>query len=424
LSTSSTTCTSPVEPTRTQTPHEAPATVPAHLPTNFPCHPAGSIISRHTSSCSPKPIDICVHASDTTNFEPDGILSPLSQFELDLPEAEPPKLPLSDTVNKSYPGQHTASPGATVDAPRTQDGPLSIHSLSMNLNHEPPDSSLDTVDGSSSDKKAKKRRRGPATGTPGAKRTKKRAVIRPGSPSSDSKKEGRGGESRVSNHLEPPSKKSKLSHGRDDFESRRAKSLPRRGGISQVKRLSRSPSLPAIEGCDSESTCPRIRKIPKSIGRTQLRQPTPSPSTTSISMDPVNVEFHAALTGMLIEALATSRATSMDASALYLILTQAHPYLAAERSKRELLMDIAAVLEAGRARCRMFEKVDGSGERSRHKEFGSRWFYVPERDEDPERATLISAIMPRQKRNETKKYKQYYYRPLDKISRWDPEDAP
>jgi hypothetical protein len=141
-------------------------------------------------------------------------------------------------------------------------------------------------------------------------------------------------------------------------------------------------------------------------------------------MDPVNVEFHAALTGMLIEALATSRATSMDASALYLILTQAHPYLAAERSKRELLMDIAAVLEAGRARCRMFEKVDGSGERSRHKEFGSRWFYVPERDEDPERATLISAIMPRQKRNETKKYKQYYYRPLDKISRWDPEDAP
>lgn len=87
-------------------------------------------------------------------------------------------------------------------------------------------------------------------------------------------------------------------------------------------------------------------------------------------------------------------------------------------------MDIAAVLEGGRARCGMFEKVDGSGERLRHKLLESRWFYVPERDEDPERASLISSIMPRQKRNETKKYKQYYYRPLDKISRWDPEDAP
>ncbi|KAI9571652.1 hypothetical protein HD554DRAFT_2203255 [Boletus coccyginus] len=127
---------------------------------------------------------------------------------------------------------------------------------------------------------------------------------------------------------------------------------------------------------------------------------------------------------MLIEALATSRATSMDASTLYIVLTRAHPYLAAERSKEELLMDIAAVLEGGRSRCGMFEKVDGSGERLRHKLLESRWFYVPERDEDPERASLISSIMPRQKRNETKKYKQYYYRPLDKISRWDPEDAP
>lgn len=53
----------------------------------------------------------------------------------------------------------------------------------------------------------------------------------------------------------------------------------------------------------------------------------------------------------------------------------------------------------------------------------AQWFYVPELDEDQERATLIKSMMPRPgKRNETKKYKQYYYRPLDKISRWDPED--
>lgn len=85
--------------------------------------------------------------------------------------------------------------------------------------------------------------------------------------------------------------------------------------------------------------------------------------------------------------------------------------------------DITAVLEGGRARCGMFEKVDSSYEKSRHKVLDNRWFYVAERDEDSERAALIIALMPRQKRKETKKYKQYYYRPLDKISRWDPEDA-
>ncbi|KAF9241792.1 hypothetical protein BU15DRAFT_14852, partial [Melanogaster broomeanus] len=130
----------------------------------------------------------------------------------------------------------------------------------------------------------------------------------------------------------------------------------------------------------------------------------------------------AALTGMLIEAFATSRATSMDPSALYLALSQTHPNLIAERPKKEFLILIASVLEAGRSRCGMFEKVDSSGEGSRQKGLGSRWFYVPERDEDQERASLISAIMPRQKRTETKKYKQYYYRPLGKISRWDSED--
>lgn len=53
----------------------------------------------------------------------------------------------------------------------------------------------------------------------------------------------------------------------------------------------------------------------------------------------------------------------------------------------------------------------------------AQWFYVPEKDQDQERATLIRSMMPRPgKRNETKKSKQYYWRPLAKISRWDPED--
>ena len=68
------------------------------------------------------------------------------------------------------------------------------------------------------------------------------------------------------------------------------------------------------------------------------------------------------------------------------------------------------------------QRLDVKDDRGRPLE--PQWFYVPEMDEDQERATLIRSMMPRPgKRNETKKYKQYYYRPLDKISRWDPEDS-
>ena len=53
----------------------------------------------------------------------------------------------------------------------------------------------------------------------------------------------------------------------------------------------------------------------------------------------------------------------------------------------------------------------------------ARWFYDPERDEDAERAALVRSMMRRPgKRSETKKAKQYYWRPLPKMSRWDAED--
>ena len=52
-----------------------------------------------------------------------------------------------------------------------------------------------------------------------------------------------------------------------------------------------------------------------------------------------------------------------------------------------------------------------------------RWFYDPDQDADVDRATLVRSMMRRPgKRSETKKAKQYYWRPLPKISRWDAED--
>jgi hypothetical protein len=54
----------------------------------------------------------------------------------------------------------------------------------------------------------------------------------------------------------------------------------------------------------------------------------------------------------------------------------------------------------------------------------ARWFYTPENDDDQDRAALVKSMMPRPaKRSVTKRYKQYYYQPLGKMSRWDPEDA-
>lgn len=353
-----------------------------------------------------------VHTPSAAGFDSDSILSPLSQFELDLPESEPLKLPLSDMENKFYPGQYTASPGISVGAVQSHNGPPSVRLLPTNTNREPLDVSLGVVREANSEKNTKRKN---VAENPEARRTKKRAVVQSRNPSSDAKKRG-GAENRTSHHSESSNKKSKSSRCKEDSVRHGTNPRRRRGEMPKIERLGRSPSRPLVERCGSDSACVRDDIATRSTA--QQKQSTPELTGAD------DAEFHRSLTGMLVEALATSRATSMDSAALYLVLTQAHPHLTVERSKQEFLTDIATVLEAGRVRCGMFERVDSSGERSRHKALESRWFYIPERDEDEERASLISAIMPRQKRNETKKYKQYYYRPLDKISRWDPEDAP
>lgn len=50
-----------------------------------------------------------------------------------------------------------------------------------------------------------------------------------------------------------------------------------------------------------------------------------------------------------------------------------------------------------------------------------QWFYIPENDEEQGRAELLKGLMPI-KRSVTKRSKQYYFQPVQKVSRWDPED--
>ncbi|KAJ3796062.1 hypothetical protein GGU11DRAFT_810052 [Lentinula aff. detonsa] len=76
------------------------------------------------------------------------------------------------------------------------------------------------------------------------------------------------------------------------------------------------------------------------------------------------------------------------------------------------------VMKESAARCGMFGLVESSfrkDPRDRPLPFSSRFFYVPDCDPDTERALLIRLTMPGSgKRSETKKYKQYYWKPVGK----------
>jgi len=105
---------------------------------------------------------------------------------------------------------------------------------------------------------------------------------------------------------------------------------------------------------------------------------------------------------------------------------QSYPSLKSRGTEHECLEIMERVLEGGTVAgggSGVFGKVQRNGKDESDPPLEAQWFYVPERDQDQERAQLIRSMMPRPaKRTETKKYKQYYYRPLEKISRWDPED--
>ncbi|KAL0956965.1 hypothetical protein HGRIS_003065 [Hohenbuehelia grisea] len=140
------------------------------------------------------------------------------------------------------------------------------------------------------------------------------------------------------------------------------------------------------------------------------------------AVDAPDSSADAEIEGMIIESMALSRASSHTASALLRTLIQSRPNLRAQRNNKEWLTVVRRVLKHGEGG--MFGKVESSFKDEDDRALEAQWFYVPEMDPDQERATLLRSLMPRAgKRSETKKYKQYYYRPLDKISRWDPEDA-
>lgn len=107
---------------------------------------------------------------------------------------------------------------------------------------------------------------------------------------------------------------------------------------------------------------------------------------------------HPALLGILIEALASSRASSLPLSTL----TRTNPALASYSD------DLITSTLAWAVRSRILGCVRSSGEA-----LPPSYFYDPAADPDRERGELLRCLMPRAgKRRETMKYKQYYWAPV------------
>ncbi|KIM78857.1 hypothetical protein PILCRDRAFT_10796 [Piloderma croceum F 1598] len=184
-----------------------------------------------------------------------------------------------------------------------------------------------------------------------------------------------------------------------------------------------SETAESSRNTDPSSSKPKTKKAKASqIASTSSKSVSDHSPPPTLDFDSVQLTE---TQGMIIESFAVSRASALPASTLYRSITDNRPSLKSVRSEEQWIKMIEMALEEGQSDSGVFGKVESSFKDETDRALEAKWFYVPERDVDQERASLISSMMPRAaKRTETKKYKQYYYQPLDKISRWDPEDDP
>ncbi|KAJ7181692.1 hypothetical protein C8R43DRAFT_869433 [Mycena crocata] len=221
----------------------------------------------------------------------------------------------------------------------------------------------------------------------------------------------------------PRPKKARITHAEPEAS----------GSRPRTKRAQQKGKTTDVEP-KGKKTRAAARDPPQKAKKRKARPRSPSLSSSSRSSSPASEErphkpapeIDSELCGMLIECMATSRASSLPMSTLYKTVMQSYPSLKSRGTEDECFELMERVLEGGTVTAGgtgVFGKVQSNGKDDMDPPLEAQWFYVPERDHDQERAQLIRSMMPRPaKRSETKKYKQYYYRPLEKISRWDPED--
>jgi len=217
--------------------------------------------------------------------------------------------------------------------------------------------------------------------------------------------------------------------------------------ISKKRVTSTRPSSPALSDCSLSSSVhgpprKRLRKGPRPIPDSPLpcsevaRVPVSSevlsaPSTSAKPSEPESsgdkrtdeqeLEIDEAgkeeLRGFLVQTLAMSRVASMPATCILKEVLQDQPQLAAQRSRKAWLKLVKRTLRSSV----VFGRIDRNGYDADDKPLECQWFYLPDKDDDRDRAALLKEMMPK-KRSETRKHKQYYYRPVAKLSRWDDED--
>ncbi|KAI0684598.1 hypothetical protein BC835DRAFT_1292776 [Cytidiella melzeri] len=182
---------------------------------------------------------------------------------------------------------------------------------------------------------------------------------------------------------------------------------------------------------------PRERELSER-NRARSQSSKPAKGASVVEWDVLSPLPVPELEGMIIETLATSRATSLSVTALWDALLRTRPALKTMGSsklevdtsplnKREWLQLLMYILAAGHLSSGLFGRPVSQAllhEISRTKSAQrAQWFYVPEKDVDQDRANLVRSMMRGPgKRSETMKYKRYYWKPLGKISRWDRED--
>jgi hypothetical protein len=130
---------------------------------------------------------------------------------------------------------------------------------------------------------------------------------------------------------------------------------------SDVTKSKKAGKQKAQEDKDHKSN--KLRSVSSKKKRACDSEPTDLSVASSSEASPVMAPdpMHAEMCGMLIESLATSRASSLPVSALYKSVMQSRPALKSERTEKEWIGLIEDVLEESESMCGVFGKVDSSG---------------------------------------------------------------
>ena len=156
-------------------------------------------------------------------------------------------------------------------------------------------------------------------------------------------------------------RKSGKKHNLDGKVSKKGPKADKSDPSSSTKRQTQKQKVEKEHDVKSasEHTNPNDLTVPSTS--TKVTVPAP-PCSTSIPISPqATSALHAEIRGMLIESMATSRASSLPASSLYRAVMQSRPALKAQRSEKEWLAVFELVLKEGQMDGGVFGKVESSG---------------------------------------------------------------